>query len=411
MKRLFLYLTVACTLFAWSCDDAESPALDNALYLADAKNCDGYDCIMTRLDDRRMSATVQMTRLQDHPVTVTLEVSAEMLDEHNAEFGENLKLLDESYWQIIDSDGTPKSGNRLDITIPAGSNTGIFPIQITKTPEEDTEMYALPLTITGVSENIQVLQSKKSVIYLMQKPFETQVLWCKSRSNVTSVFKDNPVVSNWTVEFHFAISNRTATEATDGTVLTFGPGFYVRPYVNANSVDIHFLTDDGIGASFGNLFSKEETGVEWHHFALVNRNGTITSYLDGVVKGSESNARFSTPVTFQTVSMTNQTHVSPVGFSEFRLWTVARTADELTRNKYSVDPGTKGLYVYYRLNEGEGDLLHDSSLHVDENGTAHPELQANIDTSDKSVANVNQIEWGWAETNEKLTSFMTINKQ
>lgn len=408
MKRLFLYLTVACTLFAWSCDDAESPALDNAIYLVDAKESDEYDCVEQLMKaDRQVNVTVQMTRLQDHPVTVTLEVSDELLEEHNAEFGENLKRLDEAYWQILDSDGTPKSGNRLDVTIPAGSNTGIFPIKITPTPDEDTERYVLPLTITGVSEDIQVLQRQKSVIYLLQKPFETPVLWCQSRSNITSVFKDNPTVSNWTVEFHFAISDRTSSEASDGTVLTFGPGFYVRPYVKANSVDIHYMTDDGIGASFGNLFAKDETGVEWHHFALVCSNGTITSYLDGAVKGTESNARFSTPVTFQTVSMTNQTHVSPVGFSEFRLWTVARTKSELTRNKYSVDPATKGLFVYYRLNEGEGDLLHDSSLHVDENGDEHRELQADIDTSDKSSANVNQIEWGRAETNEKLTSFMT----
>ena len=42
-----------------------------------------------------------------------------------------------------------------------------------------------------------------------------------------------------------------------------------------------------------------------------------------------------------------------------RVWSVARTADEIWENMYDVDPHTTGLIGYWKFDEGQGNVIRD----------------------------------------------------
>jgi len=405
MKRLFLYILLGgfALTCQTGCDDAESPALENAIYLADAVDRDSYDCITMRMADRDFNVTVRMTDKLANPVKVTLALDEEALAAHNTKFDEALKVLPTDNWSLLDADGNPTSGDRLEVTIPAGRTTAVVPVRLKTVAPDDMEQYALPLSIVGVSESIQVLDKQRTALYMFQKDFETPALFLKPFSVLRCDWNDFPATNNWTVEFHFTF-DRTVKDNIYGQVLTFfgnngAEGLYVRPYKDSNSMDIHLYGTFGV-ASFGvenNLWSSAEYQGRWHHFAFVCTNGVCYSYLDGVQMASSASAAWLTPAQWVSVIFSDQNHTAKMGFSEYRVWSVARSIEDIKRNKYQVNPQSKGLFAYWKLNEGEGDLIKDYT------GNGH-----DIDASDKSDTGVNQIYWGVARNDATLTSLETV---
>lgn len=406
MKRLFLYLLLGSLTLTnlTGCDDAESPALDNAIYIVDAAERDTYDCIVMRMADREFNVTVRMTDKKDVPVKVTLALDEEALAAHNAKFDEALKVLPTDNWALLDSDGNPLSGDRIEVTIPAGRTTAVFPVQLKAVSADDTEQYALPLSIANVSEPIQVLDKQRTVLYMFQSDFETPAVFLKPYSVLRGEWNDFPATNSWTVEFHFTF-DRTVTDNLYGQVLTFfgnvgAEGLYVRPYKDSDAMDIHLFGDFGI-ASFNvaeqKWWSSRDFQGRWHHFAYVCTNGVCTSYLDGVEMASSTSPKLLTPVQWTAVTFSDRNHTARLGYSEFRVWSVARSIEDIKRNKYQVNPNSKGLFAYWKLNEGEGDLLKDAT------GNGH-----DIDASDKSDSGVNQIYWGVARNDSSLTSLETV---
>lgn len=386
------------------CDDAESPALGNAIYLVDAVDRDSYDCITMRMADRQFNVTVRMTSRVNHPVKVTLALDEAALAEHNAKFDEALKVLPPENWTLIDSDGTPLSGDRMEVTIPAGRTTAVFPVELKAVSADDTEQYALPLSIVDVSEEIHVLEKQQTALFMFQSDFETPVLFLKPYSTLHLRWTDFPATKDWTIEFHFTF-DRTVRDNIYGQVLTFlgnvgAEGLYVRPYKDSNSMDIHLYGTFGVG-SFSVAEQEWWTNTKfqkrWHHFAFVCTNGVCRSYLDGVEMASSASAAWLVPVQWVSVTFSDQNHTARIGYSEYRMWSTARSLEDLKRNKYTVNPNSKGLFAYWKLNEGEGDLLKDYT------GNGH-----DIDASDKSDDGVNQIYWGIARNDNSLTSLETV---
>lgn len=386
------------------CDNAESPALENAIYLVDAIERDNYDCITTRMADRQFNVTVRMTNQVDHPVKVTLGLDEQALAEHNTKFDEALKVLPADNWAFLDSEGTQLSADRMEVTIPAGRTSAIFPIQLTAVSADDKEQYALPLSIVNISEDIHVLEKQRTALFMFQSDFEIPVLILKPYSTLHLEWTDFPATSDWTIEFHFTF-DRTVRDNIYGQVLTFlgnagAEGLYVRPYKDTDNMDIHLYGTFGV-ASFNVSEQKWWTDTSfqnrWHHFAFVCTNGVCTSYLDGVEMASSASAGWLVPAQWLSVTYSDSNHTARIGYSEYRIWSVARSLEDIKRNKYSVNPNAKGLFAYWKLNEGEGDLLKDYT------GKGH-----DIDTSDKSDSNRNQILWGKARNDTSLTSLETV---
>lgn len=407
MKKILLYMLFGTLVATWStgCDDAESPVLPNAIYLVEADTRDSYDCIATRIADRQISVTLRMTHQVDHPVTVALEVDEEALAQHNAKFDEALQMLPIEKWVLINSDGTPLAGKRVEVTMPAGRTTATFPIQLSSVDSDDPNQYALTLTVKEVSDDIQLLEKQKTVLFMFQQDFETPVIFLNPFSTLHQEWTDFPATNAWTVEFHFTF-DRTVADNIYGQVLTFfgnegAEGLYVRPYKDSDGMDIHLFGTFGV-ASFNvsdqKWWSDAKYQGRWHHFAYVCENGVCSSYLDGQLMATSVSAGWTVPVKWISVTFSDQNHTAKMGFSEYRVWSVARTLEDINRNKYNVNPHAKGLFAYWKLNDQSDNLI------VDCTGNGH-----DFDTSDKSKTGFNQYTWGVARNDETLTSLTTVS--
>ena len=122
--------------------------------------------------------------------------------------------------------------------------------------------------------------------------------------------------------------------------------------------------------------STDLQGGVWTHLAVVLDGTNATIYQDGQNVGSAA-----LPADFAGVDLTNyyngwrQVQFFSIGRSvdntrsfcgkmaEVRLWNRALSADEINAENhfYTVDPDSEGLVAYWKLNEGEGTVFHDST--------------------------------------------------
>ena len=412
MKKTSLIICACCMAIAGltSCDDAKAPVIDNAIYLSDAIERDSYDCVNKVMKRMDFDATVKMTSRVDHPVTVTVSVNEEVIKEHNKQFGEALSILPAENYYLTDQEGNRVDGNSVQLTIPAMSTTALLPISILPVAEDDANQYALPLKITSASDDIKVLGKQNMVLYMFQKPFETNAIIINPRSLSTISLTNQewvPESTEWTVEFHFTM-DLTATDTTDGIVMgqpvfyasTRGGGemIYIRIYKPESYFDIHaqgtFWVADFHGGNFGD---RNNQGI-WHHVAITCKGGMITSYFDGEQQNVNSSAKWVTPIAWGECHMGSDSHMGYIGMSELRIWSVARSKDDLKRNKYNVSPDAKGLLVSFRLNDVNNNLLKDNSSH-----------QYHLDISDKSNNRRNQVRWCRIKTDDEFKSFVTVS--
>lgn len=420
MKRIYLYILAAClSLPAYTgCDDAVNTPLSNAIYLVDATSRDDYDCIMRPMRDAQYNATVRMTHKLSHDVDVTVAVNPDFLKQHYEKFGEDLTLLPEENWTLYNADGTPSENGRVTVTIPANTTTAIVPVEITSYSGELSQ-YALPLTIENVSEDIHVLDNLRTQCYVFQAPFTVPVMFVNNESSVYKGFDNLPETKNWTLEFHYAIEVGV-TDSRWGCPLVFsglangGEGFYVRQY-RPGSMDIHLLGTFGVGSydlndyGKGNWYTDKAFEGYWHHFALVCENGTVTSYLDGVAMNSVSSQSFSTTYKFVSLLLCDGHQRGYIGFSEVRIWSVARTLPQLTRFKYNVSPETPGLLAYYKLNDGEGSkVLKDSSPNGNDIDVS--EIVDYVDSESGATIQRYDISWGEARSDDDFMSLRTVEQ-
>lgn len=125
--------------------------------------------------------------------------------------------------------------------------------------------------------------------------------------------------------------------------------------------------------------------------------------------GSKSSLKYSEAHEYLSIMMCDGHQYGHIGFSEFRIWSVARTLPQLSRFKYGVTPDSKGLMAYYKLNEGEGaTVLKDSS--VNGNDIDVSEIVEYTDVETGSTKTRYDIYWGTAGSDDEFVSLNTVSE-
>lgn len=135
---------------------------------------------------------------------------------------------------------------------------------------------------------------------------------------------------------------------------------------------ILFLGDDNRAHAFlresgQSLFILSQSTIEngrWTHLALARSSGVVTLYVNGVAEASYTADYDVTSSGPLRIGANRENNVGPEGaplfnfgglIREVRLWSVARTAQELNAAmRKPATPGTPGLEAYYPLTDGEG---------------------------------------------------------
>ncbi|MGN1234098.1 MAG: DUF1735 domain-containing protein, partial [Candidatus Cryptobacteroides sp.] len=164
MKSKYIFMSVCAAMMAAAgCENALNPALDNAFYISEASSSNLEKVILNETDGASVSATVRCGSKLDSDVTVRLELSQQALDEYNKRNGTDLQMLPSDAHDF----------KACDVTVKAGHSTADrILVRVRPYTDEMIESgikYALPLTITEVSDGTMALAVKKTMIYTFEQ--------------------------------------------------------------------------------------------------------------------------------------------------------------------------------------------------------------------------------------------------
>lgn len=384
MKLRFNTLCVFAALFAAaSCQDALNPVLDNAFYISEASSSNMQKVILNETDGAQVSATVRCASLLDKDVTVRLELSQEALDDYNRRNGTDLQMLPSDAHNF----------SPMDVTLKAGTSVSDR-IMVSVKPYTDEMMesgikYALPLSITSVSDGTPALQVKKTMIYTFEQVIVTTGFQINAMSSAFVPLHKKFAINAYTLEMRVAPRGLGKENEAffmmypeDGSEYSGKGEIYCRFQID-NSLNIKIKYNENYTWA-GPLTTK------WYHVALVcTGDGNLITYINGAEVLRENKPDYGTANYLEKAffGAASQTwHTNSYCYSEVRFWSIARSKSQIADNMYAVNPQSEGLEAYWKCNEGEGTVLHDATGHGND-----IDLTTNVETylSDPSKA------WNW----------------
>lgn len=248
-------------------------------------------------------------------------------------------------------------------------------IEFTNLSDLDSKtIYVLPVALKQVNGMTEVLQSKTHYYYVFKGAALVNVV-CNLNDNRAGAasWKTPEKFTNMTKFTCEALVRQNAADHQISTIMGVEDHFLLR------------LGDSGTPSSqlqiaASSKLSNSNMAVtlgKWTHMAIVFDSGKVTVYFDGkkvldngscgrssVTWGAygdnpqESGARY-----FWIGYSYNSDRFLNGDMCEVRLWDHCLTADEInqTNHFYSVDPTSDGLIAYWKMDEGSGTVLKDSS--------------------------------------------------
>lgn len=353
MKKNIWNKTLFCALAAailTGCD-AEMPSLENSVYIAEAES---NMAVSVTLDEEAVSVPVTVRAMQpvSGDVRVGLAVDEAVLEAYNERYTQSYELLPEEFYRF----------DKTESVIPqAQVSAEPFVLELMPLSEElltSGKKYAVPVTIT--SEGLGTLSASRSFVYLISSPIITDVVVFSNRDTRLLFPVDNNVMTNkWSFEFLLNVNSLHITNVMMfGMWTTTSTGGAYEIFTRFGDV---MIDPDQFQAKIQGNPCNSVThfkGGEWYHIAGVSDGKDFTLYVNGVKDNS-------IPYDGATIKLDDfyfgwEGGYYTIKLSELRLWSRALSADEITNNKYAVDPTSEGLVGYWKLND-KANQLKDST--------------------------------------------------
>lgn len=189
-----------------------------------------------------------------------------------------------------------------------------------------------------------------------------------STTSVTTTQMIVPTTGDFTVEFWAFLPSFPA-----------GSGGLAEFISQGQSGGGFYMGTDNINGNFRMGDNWLNTGIavpigRWMHLALVysSASTTATFYIDGVQKATNSTYSISAGSSNTALGIQFGAfgeHMAGT-MDELRIWNIARTATQVKQGMYgTVDPATAGLIAYYKMNEGSGTTMGNSTATTGLDGT------------------------------------------
>ncbi len=430
--KYFLVLVGVVATFA-ACDnfDADNHKFDNVVYLSVSKTSEVQPTTFSNNApsiDKLLQATLAYPTEQ--PVTVTLATDASLVAAYNARYGTNLPMLDAKYYALSTNKVTIPAGKTTSEVVTlqlkelmgeGEAQTGALPIDAT---------YLLPVRIANSS--MSTLGGSAVAYYVVKRSsaITTAAQLTNNWIEFASLDKASESSLPWntltamTYEALIYIDD-FAKKDVQGSPVNISTVMGIEDYLLLRIGDTSFereqLQFDGSGAGFGKFPGRDPgkklTSGEWHHVACTYDQTTRIAriYVDGKLQSegiemgtailddknkinlarralydlwnNETNESLKNKyknLGYDTYIDARQFFISysyndfrPLNgkIAEARVWSVARTSEQIWENMYEVkepknDPTLLG---YWKFNEGKGDIIKDYSKYGND-GKAHSEL-------------------------------------
>lgn len=362
-KCLSALLVFAAVAFA-GCknEDPDKHHFDNKFYISSALMSDD---LLIKSDTPGYTKTIEsrLAMPAEQPVAVTIEAVPAEVAAYNMIYGDNAVVLPAECYELSTN----------EVNIAAGQVTGdMIEIEFKGINKLDGSLrYVLPVTVTSC-KGVDLLDSRTTVYFVARQGAMINVV-----ANIAWI--NFPV--SWSAEAAPLVKGmkQVTVEAllrsadwTDGrgdalsTVFGIEGSFLVRIGDADRPRDqLQLATGSANGGNWPAANAAPGLPVnEWVHIAVVwdAVNGERIYYQNGK-QVAYSNQAMSGSVTLTSNCYVgkswNEERYIPGEISELRVWSVARTADQIADNIYGVSPESEGLVAYWKFNEGSGSTIID----------------------------------------------------
>lgn len=389
---LLVLLLAACNR-----TDEDSRMFDNVAYLDvaayEATQNATFKKTLTQMDE---TVSVNLAYPSDSDTEVELAIDPSLVEEYNHKFGTTYESLPGEHFSLSTDKVSIAAGRVASETFTLHFS-GLDALEIDKP-------YLCPLTI--VSSSVKPLSASRTAYYVLKKSSALT-----SAINLSGNWIEFPTLDTWGANSE----PWNGLHAVTYECLVRFNGFSVHNDINSvmgveqylllRIGDASFTRDqiqfDGSGVGFGKFPAKSSnkslsSGV-WYHLAVtcdqatgevcIYVNGELQSYEASYVSsqninlamralydsGNSAYENFNDAYQFFIGRSYDDTRDSEADFAEVRVWSVARSQQEINENMYSVDPSTPGLIGYWKCDEDEGNIIHDSSP-LGNDGVSHTTL-------------------------------------
>lgn len=327
--------------------------------------------------------------MEDQKKELTISTAMPVEEDLSGVFVADASYVDRYKAEYLDSEAEALPAQACSITNPEvvirkGSNkSSAATVTFSKLGELDrSKVYVCPIVLKNVTD-INVIQSKTVVYYV----FHGAAL-----INVVCNFSDNRAgAKEWKTPEKFTKMKTFTAEALVRMNNVDGTGGVSKSFISTimgtEGGYLLRVSDAGLPkeqlqiAGSPNQSNSDMTLTlgRWTHIACVFDNGYTTVYFDGVKvldnapsgnndgvtwgaygddPGENNNKRY-----FWISYSYESSRYFDGEMSEVRIWDHCLTQEEINSDNhfYFVEPTSEGLIAYWKMNEGEGTVLHDSS--------------------------------------------------
>lgn len=365
IKKLFIPLTIIGVGAFISCDDAKNDVLSTHAYIEEALSNTSKKVTVQPKGESLTDISVHLSNTSSIDNHYELITDPTILERYNKANGTLYSVLPQSAY-TLPGDIIVKAGEYATTSVP------IFLKAFTPEMSNSGESYALPLKLKLKNGDVEAMSETGSFVILAENILEFSAPMFDGGADLkANKFKESPeTYAQYTVEVRFQVSNTRdrdrAVFKNGGDNLNFVLLRFEDPQSNNDQHQAHSLVQivgrNRIYLNPSNSFEPNK----WQHLALVCDGSNYRLYING--KDSGVIPIPTGPTTFSDVNWFckgddpySRWRGCKILMSEARIWSVARTANQIQNNMTVTSPKSPGLEAYWKFNEGKGNVFQDAT--------------------------------------------------
>lgn len=356
-STLLIPVLMACLLGACKEENIDNTHhYTNKLYVSSAPVCDDL-LIKSNISEEMREIAYRIAAPANQDIMIEFDANPSLTAAYNLAYNDNASALAEKYYSIEEKKTVIKAGD------VSSDNISVAFKDINEL--DKSKRYVLPVTIMNAS-NIEVLESARTIYFVFKGAALINVV-----ANIKQIFF--PITWKSTVNSLPIVTVEALLRSDDwvagrdnalSTVFGIEGSFLVR--IGDSDRPRNQLQVVAPGGNFpGPNIVPGLPENEWVHIAIVYNSVSKDRifYKDGVQVYKDqlaSNVLNLTSNCFIGKSWNNERWLA-ADIAEVRIWNVERTAEEIAKNPYEVNPTNEGLIAYWKFNEGGGNSITDQT--------------------------------------------------
>lgn len=353
INRILKVSALGAALFAFAgCEDADYQSIENRLYINEAAPSGKFTQqteTLTVTGETTTTVTARLAQALDRDVHVTFGLAPKYAEAYNASNGTSYTVLPDEYLSFT-----------AETVIEAGQ-VASSPVAITISDfsTDNGEAYCIPLEIVGTDAPLSVTKASSHILYLLTKPLMQKVPAMVTSTQPSSEGTWGISTTEWTLEgwiwmSAFPINNQAFWSAS----VSQGVEIYCRFGDAAVPFDQIQVKTGGSEIQSNTKF----TPSTWYHLAITYSNNTLTLYVNGALDNAKNIEVPNYVIDGLSLCSSGSYWQCTGQQAQIRFWkkALAQNAIVDAMNR-AVPADSEGLFGYWKLDEGEGSVFHDST--------------------------------------------------